>query len=142
MTHGSSFSTRRRVAALLLAAACMAATQAHAAPGYGEPYVTDRENARSGAESFKRRVGKLFVIAPLNDIGAGGQQLTSVWFAVETRVAPPNTQIGILHVKAPPHAPRVTFGMSPPDGGWPEGEYRVELLMNGIKVTEVEFSID
>ena len=115
---------------------------AWAAPTYGEAFITDEKGGEEGAESFSPKARKLYVVAQLKGIGSGGQKLTSVWYAVKTKVAPPNTRIGVAETKAPANAPRITFDMEGPSGGWPKGDYRVDLLINDVKVTELEFSIE
>ena len=135
--------TPRIVFAALVAALCLAAflpADARAAPGFKNVVMSDAKDGPKDTHTFKPSTAKIFVRAATVDIPAGAV-IRSEWIAVKTKVAPPNYKIDAYDLKATPGMNRIDLAMSKPNAGWPEGDYRVDILVDGKKVTDVRFNV-
>ncbi|HSN19544.1 MAG TPA: hypothetical protein VLS49_02630, partial [Usitatibacter sp.] len=109
------------------------------APRYTDVVLSD---ARDGAAmaTFKPATPKLFLHAKLADVPAGAV-VKGAWIAEKTRVAPPNYKIDESVLKVPPMMTEVVYSMTKPNAGWPEGEYRVDLYIDGKPAGKVKFRV-
>lgn len=65
----------------------------------------------------------------------------STWYVVDVgQAASPNTEIDSIEVVTE-GTRNIDFTLSPPKNNWPTGTYRVEIYMDGKKVTEESFSV-
>ena len=78
--------------------------------------------------------------AKLVDVPSGST-LKSEWIAEKTKVAPPNYKIDGAEVKVGPLMNNVDFNMSKPNAGWPVGDYRVDLFINGKPAGNAKFQV-
>ena len=116
------------------------ATSVHAAgTRYGEIVISD---AKGGAEKavFGATTPKIYVTAEIDGVTTA-TKLTSKWIAEKTKVAPPNYEIDTADVTASPMMNEAVFSLSKPDQGWPAGDYRVDLLINGKLAEAVRFKV-
>jgi hypothetical protein len=104
--------------------------ESQAAPGYAEIVLSD---AKGGAAKnvFKPHTPKFFLNAKLVDV-PGNSRLRSDWIMVNTAVAPPNYRIESHEIIAIPGAKAVEFNFQKALAEWPEGEYRVDLFIDGM----------
>ena len=130
-------------ASLVLAGALgmLLATQAQA----GEPHFTDlllsdQKDEGKPMQVFKPTTAKLFLSTKLVDVPTGAK-LTGTWIAEKTGVAPPNYKIDTAELTVGPLMNRANFSMTKPNAGWPAGDYRVELTINGKLATTVRFKV-
>jgi hypothetical protein len=129
-------------AAFLIAAAlgALAAGDAFAGP----PALTDVvvSEARDGPakSTFKTTTPKIFIRAKLVDVPAGSK-LKGEWIAVKTAVAPPNYKLDSVESVAGTGASRYDGAYSKPSAGWPEGDYRVDLFIDGKRVQQASFKV-
>jgi hypothetical protein len=72
-----------------------------------------------------------------------GTKLTATWIAVKTDVAPANYKIesADLEVKQAVASDETSFWVTKPDAGWPVGDYKVDLSINGQVATSVSFKV-
>ena len=72
-----------------------------------------------------------------------GTKLTATWTAIKTDVAPPNYVItsADVEIKQVVTSDEANFSLSKPDTGWPVGDYKVDLSINGQVATSVSFKI-
>jgi len=129
--------------ALLLACALFvtaAAPDATAAsPRYTDLVLSD--SADGAAKSvFNPQTPKLFLRGKLADV-PNGSKLKGDWIAEKTKVAPPNYRIDGTELKVGPLINTVRFSMTKPTAGWPEGDYRVDLFIDGKAATQVKFKV-
>lgn len=110
-----------------------------APPAYSDIVLSD---AKGGAAKnmFKPQTAKLFLNAKLVDV-PGNSRLKSDWIAVNTAVAPPNYKIDSHELVAIPGAKAVEFNFQKPTAGWPEGDYRVDLFIDGMIAGYVTFQV-
>ena len=89
---------------------------------------------------FKPDTPKVFLRTTLVDVPSGST-LKGVWIAEKTKVAPPDYRIDATELKVGALMNRANFNMSRPDAGWPEGEYRVELYIDGKPAGRLKFKV-
>jgi uncharacterized RDD family membrane protein YckC len=131
-----------RVWACLALAAFLAvgsARESLAAPQVIDPVISDSRDGPA-RKVFKPNTAKIHVRAALSDISPG-TRLKSEWIAVKTEVAPANHKIDSHEMKAGPGAKTAHFSFSKPTAGWPEGDYRVDLFVDGKPAGSVPFRV-
>ena len=129
-----------RSIALTVALAMSMAPPLFAAEGrYSDVVISDSADG-SAKQIFGPATPKIFLRAKLADVPRGAK-LKSVWIAEKTKVAPPNYEIDAKELTAGAIANRVDFSLSKPNAGWPPGDYRVDLLIDGKVVQSVRFKI-
>ena len=129
--------------ASLLFAAALGALAGGAAIA-GPPAVTDVivSEAKDGpAKSiFKPTTPKVYIRAKLVDIPPGAK-LKADWIAVKTGVAPPNYKVDSVESAAGKGATQYHGALGKPNAGWPEGDYRVDLFIDGKPAKQATFRI-
>ena len=124
----------------LLAAFLMAASLAFAgAPRYADLLLSDVKDGKAKAV-FAKNTEKIFLTAKLADV-PGGAKLKSEWIAVKTKVAPPNYKIDAVELTTNALTNQANFALSAPTAGWPAGDYRIDLYIDGKKATSVSFQV-
>lgn len=129
-------------AALLLAAALAALAGGNALAG--SPALTDVvvSEAKDGPakSTFKPTTSKVFLRAKLVDI-APGAKLKAEWIAVKAEGAPPNYRIDAVENTVRAGATRYDGSFGKPTAGWPVGDYRVDLFIDGKAVRQATFKV-
>jgi hypothetical protein len=125
-----------------LAALALAPAQAWAAaPSFGDVIVSSAKGAKEGEDTFETSTPAIFVGVGLNDVPVG-TKLTAVWIAVKAKDVRPNFVFNTTDFVVDKKAGKMTFDVSRPPKGWPTGEFRVDLLINGKKQADATFSIE
>jgi len=124
---------------LLLAGAFLAAAVQAAEPRFENVVLSD-EKGGAAKKVFAPNTAKIFLTARLADVKAGSK-LKAVWIAQKTKVAPPDYAIDSTELTGGDSMNLTTFSMSKPTAGWPPGDYRVELSINGKAAGTVRFSV-
>ena len=124
---------------MLALSALYAADGAAGAPRYEDVVLSEAKDGKA-ASAFRPATPKLFVRATLADVPAGSK-VKGEWIAVKTNVAPPNYRIDAAELTVGKGMTRVDYTMSKPNNGWPEGDYRVDMYINGKKASEVKFKV-
>jgi|SRR5450432_1977376 len=122
--------------ALLFALAAHAAGQPH----YGELTFSNSDDSDESMDVFTPDTPKIFLKAELVDV-PGGAKLTGTWIAEKTDAAPPNYKIDSVDLTVGTLMNVATFSLSKPNAGWPIGDYRVELFIDGKPVTKARFKV-
>ncbi len=116
-------------------------TQAQAGePRYTDILLSDQKDDGKPLQVFKPTTAKIFLSTKLADVPTGAK-LTGAWIAEKTGVAPPNYKIDTAELTVGPLMNRANFSMTKPNAGWPAGDYRVELTINGKLATTVRFKV-
>jgi len=135
---------RRRTIFTLVATAlslvALAPGAALAQPRFGEIILSDEKDATDSEDTFETRTEKIYLTAQLVDVPRG-TKVSSTWVAVSTRVAPPNFVIDSAQVTTGARVNVANFALSRPDNGWPVGNYRVDLAINGQNLASVKFKV-
>lgn len=130
-----------RIAVLLAGAAAISfAVQAQAgAPRYTDLLLSDTKDG-TAKRVFTPTTAKIFLSSKLADVPTGAK-LTGTWIAEKTKAAPPNYRINSVDLTVGPLINRANFSLSKPNAGWPAGDYRVELSINGKLASTVRFKV-
>jgi hypothetical protein len=130
-------------AAVLMAACSVAIPQpARAAEAhYGSVVLSDAKDSIKPKEIFAPDTPKIFVTAQLVDV-APGTKLRGAWIAEKTDVAPPNYEIDATDLEIGGGMNQANFALGKPDAGWPVGEYRVDLAINGTVAKSLRFKVE
>ena len=129
---------KRRAWALGIVAVLGAVATA-AAPQLAQVVVSDSREGPA-KKVFKPQTAKVYVRAKLIDVPPGSK-IRGDWIAVKTKVAPPNYKVDSAENTIGPGMTQYTFSMSKPTAGWPEGDYRVEIFINGKSAHRATFGI-
>jgi hypothetical protein len=108
-------------------------------PKYTELLLSDVKDG-TAKQVFAPTTPKVFLSTKLVDVPKGAK-LKAAWIAEKTKVAPPNYQIDSTELDVGPLMNRATFSMSKPNAGWPPGDYRVDLAINGKLLNTVRFKV-
>jgi hypothetical protein len=130
---------RGAAAALLALSTLHCVDGAAATPRFADIVLSDSRDG-SAVSTFKPTTPKVYLRANLLDV-APGSKVKGDWIAVKTDVAPPNYRIDGAELNITKGMTRVDYTMSRPTKGWPEGDYRVDLFINGKKATDVKFKV-
>ena len=106
---------------------------------FAEVVLSDSENG-AAKQVFGAATPKIYLRAKLVDVPKGGK-VKAVWIAEKTKVAPPNYEIDSKELNVGAIDNHVDFSMSKPNAGWPEGDYRVDIQINGKAVQTVKFKV-
>ena len=126
---------------MIALAASLAALNVFGAPHYDRLVLSDSANG-AHMKVFKPGTPKVFVYGAIAD-AADGTVLKAEWVAVKTDppVSPPDDRISATEQKAKTSTKKATFALSAPGGGWPTGDYRVDLFIDGQPAGKVEFQV-
>jgi len=108
-------------------------------PKYTELLLSDVKDG-TAKQVFAPTTPKIFLSTKLVDVPKGAK-LKAAWIAEKTKVAPPNYQIDSTELDVGSLMNRATFSMSKPNAGWPPGDYRVDLAINGKLLNTVRFKV-
>lgn len=89
---------------------------------------------------FAPKTPKIFLSGKMEDMPGGGK-LKVVWIAEKTKAAPPNSEIDSTQHTTPRGTVRATFALNAPTAGWPVGDYRVDLFLDGKLAGSHRFSV-
>lgn len=109
-------------------------------PRYENIVLTDDKEDPTDKHDFSPDTPKIFLLAALADV-VSGTKLKSVWIAAKVEVAPPDYEIDSVELTGSGDTNKVTFSLSRPDAGWPPGDYRVELFIDGNRAGIVPFTV-
>jgi hypothetical protein len=139
MTANSTKRTIGWVVSVLMAGAFLAAAVQAGEPRF-ENLVLSDERGGAAKKVFTPSTPQIFLATSLADVKPGSK-LKGVWIAEKTKVAPTNYAIDSTEMTVRPLMNRATFSLSKPTAGWPAGDYRVELSIDGKPAGDVRFSV-
>jgi hypothetical protein len=129
------------VRALLVAAALGVASGDTVA---GPPTLSDvvLSESRDGPpkSTFKPTTSKVHIRAKLVDVPPGAK-LKGEWIAVRAEGAPVNFKIDSVVNTVGMGSTQYHGALSKPSAGWPVGEYRVDLFIDGKPVKNASFRV-
>jgi hypothetical protein len=128
--------TRLMIAAV---AALALSFQVAAAPRYENIVLSDTKGGGK-VTTFTPTTARVYLNAKLVDVKSGST-LKSEWIAEKTKVAPPDYKIDAAEVKVGPLMNNVDFSMTKPTAGWPVGDYRVDLFIDGKPAGKMKFQV-
>jgi hypothetical protein len=118
------------------------ATLLYADPHFGAmKFSTSHDDKAAGTEVFSTDTAKIFLHVELEEM-ASGTKLSSTWIAEKTDVTPPDYKIDSADFTVAEGMDEATFALNKPDAGWPTGDYRVDLFIDGKGAGSARFKID
>ena len=121
--------------------ALLFAISAHAGGAkYGALTFSDNHENDDPKSTFATDTPKIFLNAELIDFD-GGEKVSGAWIAEKTDAAPPNYKIDSVDLTVGDSMNVATFSLSKPNAGWPVGDYRVDLTINGKPAGVARFKI-
>ena len=122
-------------------AAALFALAAYAAdPHYGRIAFSEGEEG-DPTDVFAPDTASIFLHAELLDM-VDGTKLSGTWIAEKTDAAPPNYKIDSTTLAAGGNMKEATFSITKPNAGWPVGDYRVDMTINGQTVKSAKFRVE
>jgi hypothetical protein len=112
----------------------------------GEPRIGQTAFVLDGGNSaqtvFAPDAPKIVLHAQIQDMPKGAK-VSADWIAVKTNAAPANYKIDSATYELDNDMPtgEATFDLSRPNAGWPVGDYRVDVSINGKVVKSPEFKV-
>lgn len=109
-------------------------------PRYNDLKFSDTDDGDTSMTVFAADTPKIFLHAALVDV-ASGAKLVGTWIAEKTDAAPPDYKIDSITLTAGLLTNVTTFSLSKPNAGWPVGDYRVELAIDGKPAGAAHFKV-
>ena len=125
---------------LVMVVGLLVAFAAHAKPEFGDLTFSTKKMDGDAQTVFKSDTPNIFLHAEIDDVDAG-TKLSATWIAEKTDKAPPNTRIDSAVVVADDDTDFADFELSKPNAGWPVGDYRVDLSIDGSPAGSAHFKI-
>lgn len=115
---------------------------AASAAGFENVVLTSEKDAEEAEEVFATDTPAIYLSADLADVETGST-VTVSWISVDSGgIAPPNYQIDSVDLDIGMIENHVNASLSKPDAGWPTGDYRVDLAVDGDVADSVEFTVE
>ena len=106
-----------------------------------ENAVLSNDREGKAVKVFAHDTPKIFLRGKLVDVIAGSTVKTA-WIAAKTDVAPRDYVISTFEAPAQRQTNDVVFSLSKPTTGWPAGQYRVEVSVDGKVVHKSAFTVE
>ena len=131
---------------ILLAVIALIISTLACAVGGGEPTLDNVRTAKDEDGAQPANVfGSTETVYAVSDLSNGvkGNVILSRWYAVSIPDVDPNFLIDEVDItiEEDSFSGTIFFSFEPPEGGWPAGTYKVEILFNNVLVTTSEFSV-
>ena len=131
---------------ILLAVIALIISTLACAVGGGEPALDNVRTAKDEDGAQPATVfGSTETVYAVSDLSNGvkGNVILSRWYAVSVPDVEPNFLIDEVDItiEEDSFSGTIFFSFEPPEGGWPAGTYKVEVLFNDVLITTSEFSV-
>ena len=127
-------------AALPILVAMLACNGTSAAPSVSNVRMTTDTSGKTVTSSYA--ASEAFVVFADLDGLAVGSKVDARWFTVNVEGMEPDAQISTSTYTYESGVGSIYFQLTTSDGGdWPLGSYRVEVLLDGVKVGEQDFTV-
>ena len=114
-------------------------TASSAAPKFSDFVVTDDETTRTPKKSFATDAAKVIVYFNMDNVNAGSK-LHATFVAEKAEGVRPNFKFKEMELDVPEMGSGGNFSLDKPPAGWPVGDFRMDLSLNGKLVESVKFS--
>jgi hypothetical protein len=126
------------IAAVLL---CLSNAAFAGEPRFGQTAFS-LQNGTSAQTVFAPDAPTIVLHAEVQDMPKGAK-IAADWIAVKTDVAPANYKIdsAAIEIDKDIASDEASFSLSRPNAGWPVGDYRVDLSINGKVAKSAPFKV-
>jgi len=129
------------VAKVALAAIALYSTFAAAGePRFEGAIFSDDKRSDVNMESFPRSTKKIYLTVHVEDV-PNDAKLKASWIIENAAGFPPNTPIAASDVSMRPQMKTASYSLDKPNIGWPPGDYKVELAIDGKVQSTVRFKV-
>ena len=123
--------------AILMVASVLACSIEISTAHFDEPLVAKDPQGEERARAYTP--GETFYCVVTLKNAPDDTRAKAIWRAVEVAGQEPDIIIGETEVTSGNGT--ITFEAAPPEGGWPRGNYQVELYLNGNKTDTIPFQV-
>ncbi len=110
-------------------------------PRFAGVVVTDDKLSKKPRETFGTDSPEVIVAFNLENVPEGAEAKSS-WVAEKCVGAPENYEIDSVTLRTGLASNSGSFSLSRPDKGWPKGQYRVDLFLEGKKSASARFRVE
>ena len=130
--------------AVALAVGCGSADKADgtsaSGPAFKNIVLTDEEDGKTTKSTFAKDTMRIYAYFNLEGVSMG-TKINGAWICEKSDVAEPNFKIDEMSLPVVPPMNSGSFSISRPNAGWPVGEYRVDMSMDGVVKDSVKFTV-
>lgn len=112
-----------------------------AGPKFINIMMSDQKDGGAPMTRFKTDTAKIWLSFGLENVKKGSK-IRAVWVCTKAPNIPANFEIADTTVEVGIIDNVVDFSLSRPNQGWPPGEYRVDLYLDGSPLEKVPFTIE
>jgi hypothetical protein len=124
-----------------LAAVTLCSTLAIAGePRFEGAIFSDDKRGDTNMESFSPDTKKIFLTVYAVDVD-NGAKLKATWFVEKAAGIASNSPIAASEVVMRPQLKTANYSLDKPGAGWPPGDYKVELAIDGKVQSTVRFKV-
>jgi hypothetical protein len=127
-------------AAIVLSVSLFAPCFSFADARFEGAIFSDVKGSDTTQETFSPDTRRIFLSVHVEDM-ANGAKLTATWFVEKSTGFAPNSKIASSDVTTRPQMKTANFSIDKPSIGWPLGDYKVELAIDGKVQSTVRFKV-
>jgi len=109
-------------------------------PRFEGAVFSDSKRSDTNMESFKPDTKKIFLTVHIEDM-PNDAKLKATWFVEKAAGFAPNSPIAASEVTSRPQMKTASYSIDRPSIGWPPGDYKVELAIDGKVQSTVRFKV-
>ncbi len=126
---------------ITLAAILLSSTFAMAGePRFEGAIFSDDKRSDVNMESFPKSTKRIYLTVHVEDV-PNDAKLKASWIVEKAAGFPPNTPIAASDVTMRPQMKTASYTLDKPNIGWPAGDYKVELAIDGKVQSTVRFKV-
>jgi hypothetical protein len=131
-----------KVARILFAAVMLSSTLVVAGePRFEGAIFSDDKRGDTNMESFSKDTRKIYLTVHVEDV-ENGAKLKATWMLEKAAGFAPNSPIASSEVTSRPQMKTANYSLDKPSIGWPPGDYKVELAIDGKVQSSVRFKVN
>jgi hypothetical protein len=127
---------RACLAAVVLYSICAIAGE----PRFEGAIFSDEKRGDTNMESFSPDTKRIYLTVYVVDV-ENGAKLKATWIVEKATGITPNSPIAASEITARPQMKTANFSLDKPSIGWPPGDYKVELAIDGKVQSTVRFKV-
>lgn len=109
-------------------------------PRFEGAIFSDDRRGDANMESFSRDTRKIYLTVHVEDM-PNDAKLKATWLLEKAAGFAPNSPIAASEVTTRPQMKTAKYSLDKPSTGWPPGDYKVELAIDGKVQSTVRFKV-